>query len=89
MKSTIISLLVVAVCLLSAITSKPSDQEFTERCIAHEVGSSGLIRQLIDVTGIADSAYTIEDDIFFKTAYNRITGDRVGTAFFGTVIFAK
>jgi hypothetical protein len=69
------------------VATKPGDQECILQ-VRQAAGSGDLLTSLAADLVINRHTVTIEDHVFYKNIY-AVTGDRVGTAFFGTVFLSR
>lgn len=69
------------------VATKPGDQECIQQ-VRQAAGAGDLFTSLAADLVINRHTITIEDHVFYKDIY-AVTGDRVGTAFFGTVYFRR
>lgn len=79
----LLGFLIPAALAVMAFLSKPADNECIDQVTGHYVGS--LANSLVSATGAGALMYRVEDNIFWKTVYSQVSGNRVAVACFWNV----
>ena len=76
---------VIQMSLSLLIISKPDNEKCMQATATHEHGQ--FVASIGEYANVTQYAYRVEDHLFYKTIYSRITGKRVAIAAAGKIWF--